>query len=122
MAMPRLASRSLTSSWRRRRVARTATSCRVQPPARRAAVASSGVMASDRADRPAPRRGLVGRILGDRYRVTNLVSAGANTLVADADDLALGRAVTIKLVRPDWAESAEFRRAFDHEMRKISAL
>lgn len=64
----------------------------------------------------------MGRILGDRYRVTNLVSAGANTLVADADDLALGRTVTIKLVRPDWAESAEFRRAFDHEMRKISAL
>ena len=37
---------------------------------------------------PTPiRRGLAGRVLGGRYRVTRMVSAGANTLIADAEDL-----------------------------------
>ena len=51
-------------------------------------------------DRPTEgtRRGLAGRVLGDRYRVTRMVSAGAHTLIADADDLQLDRAVTVKLV------------------------
>ena len=36
-------------------------------------------------------------------------SAGANALIVDAADIELDRPVTIKLVRPEWAESAEFR-------------
>ena len=72
---------------------------------------------------PTPiRRGLAGRVLGDRYRVTRMVSAGANTLIADAEDLEVERAVTVKLVRPEWAESEEFRGRFTAAMRKMSKL
>ena len=68
------------------------------------------------------RRGLVGRVLGERYRVTRMVSAGANALIVDAVDIELDRPVTIKLVRPEWAESAEFRDRFSAEMRTMSSL
>ncbi len=78
------------------------------------------------ADRPVgkteARRGLVGRVLGERYRVTRMVSAGANALIVDAVDIELDRPVTIKLVRPEWAESAEFRDRFSAEMRTMSSL
>ena len=68
------------------------------------------------------RRGLVGRVFGDRYRVSRVVSAGANTVIADADDLQLDRRVTMKFVRPEWAESAEFRRRFVRTMEVVSTL
>jgi serine/threonine-protein kinase len=78
------------------------------------------------ADRPAQgtqsRRGLVGRVIAERYRVTRMVAAGANALIVDAADMELDRPVTIKLVRPEWAESTEFRRTFAAEMRTVSAL
>ena len=75
-------------------------------------------------DRPTDgaRRGLAGRVLGGRYRVVRMVSAGANTLIADADDLELGRPVTVKLVRPEIAESEEFRRRFARTMRAMAKL
>ncbi|HEU4841198.1 MAG TPA: protein kinase, partial [Ilumatobacteraceae bacterium] len=68
------------------------------------------------------RRGLAGRVLGDRYRVERMVSAGATTLIADAEDTEVGRAVTVKLVRPEIAESPEFRRKFEATMRAMSKL
>ena len=78
------------------------------------------------ADQPAQgtqtRRGLVGRVIAERYRVTRMVAAGANALIVDAADHELDRPVTIKLVRPEWAESSEFRRTFAAEMRTVSAL
>jgi eukaryotic-like serine/threonine-protein kinase len=74
------------------------------------------------AERTQTRRGLVGRVIGERYRVTRMVAAGANALIVDAADLELDRPVTIKLVRPEWAESAEFRRRFAAEMRTTSSL
>ena len=61
-------------------------------------------------------------MLGERYRVTRMVSAGANALIVDAVDVELDRPVTIKLVRPEWAESAEFRERFSAEMRTMSSL
>ena len=61
-------------------------------------------------------------MIADRYRVTRMVAAGANALIVDAADMELDRPVTIKLVRPEWAESAEFRRTFAAEMRTVSAL
>jgi serine/threonine-protein kinase len=68
------------------------------------------------------RRGLVGRMLAGRYRVTRMVSAGANSLVVDADDTELERPVTVKLVRPEWAESPDFRRKFAAAMGSASKL
>jgi beta-lactam-binding protein with PASTA domain len=75
-------------------------------------------------DRPteAGRRGLAGRVLGGRYRVVRMVSAGASTLIADAEDLELGRPVTVKLVRPELAESEEFRSRYERTMKLVSKL
>jgi beta-lactam-binding protein with PASTA domain len=75
-------------------------------------------------DRPTEgaRRGLAGRVLGGRYRVTRMVSAGASTLIADAEDQELGRPVTVKLVRPELAESEEFRHRFARTMKVVSKL
>jgi serine/threonine-protein kinase len=61
-------------------------------------------------------------MLAGRYRVTRMVSAGANSLVVDADDVELERQVTVKLVRPEWAESADFRRTFATVMSSVSKL
>jgi len=79
-------------------------------------------MTDERPERTPPRRGLVGRLLGGRYRVTAMVSSGASTLIADADDTELHRQVTVKLVRPEWAEVPEFRQRFQAAMRTISGL
>ena len=68
------------------------------------------------------RRGLVGRVLGDRYRIVGVLSAGSSVLIADAEDLKLQRAVSIKLIRPEIAESAEFRRKFVATMRAMAKL
>jgi serine/threonine-protein kinase len=78
-------------------------------------------MSADR-QRTETRRGLVGRMLAGRYRVTRMVSAGANSLVVDADDTELERQVTVKLVRPEWAESPDFRRKFAAVMGSASKL
>ncbi len=43
-------------------------------------------------------------------------------MIADADDEQLGRQVTIKFVRPEWAESADFRRRFERTMQVMSTL
>ncbi|MET0325780.1 MAG: protein kinase, partial [Ilumatobacteraceae bacterium] len=80
-------------------------------------------MSADRpAERSGTRRGLAGRVLGDRYRIVRVTSAGANTLIADAEDLELDRPVTVKLIRPEWAESAPFRKRFVAQMRGMSSL
>ena len=68
--------------------------------------------ANDSPERPGSRRGLIGRVIGDRYRVTRVVAAGTDTVIVDADDAELQRPVTIKLIRPEWAESPEFRQRF----------
>src|SRR5829696_1459863 len=84
---------------------------RTQPPRMSAQGSSEGA-----------RRGLAGRVLGERYRVVRMVSAGSSTLIADAEDTELGRPVTVKLVRPEIAESAEFRRRFEATMRAMAKL
>lgn len=79
-------------------------------------------MSNDRPPATGKRKGLDGRVIAGRYRVTRTVAAGANTLIADAEDIELDRAVTIKLVRPELSESDEFRRAFRTNMETMAGL
>ena len=46
---------------------------------------------------------LVGRVLDDRYRIENVVTAGANTVITEAIDTEGNRPVTVKIVRPELA-------------------
>ncbi len=78
--------------------------------------------ANDSQERTGPRRGLVGRVIGERYRVTRVVSAGTDTVIVDADDAELHRPVTIKLVRPEWAAAPEFRQRFARAMKVMAKL
>jgi len=65
---------------------------------------------------------LEGRIIADRYRIANVVSAGANTVIAEAVDIEQDQPVTVKVVRPELAESAEFKRAFRRQAEVATAL
>ncbi len=66
--------------------------------------------------------GLEGRVLAGRYRVVNVVSAGANTIIADAFDVSADRPVTLKIVRPELSSSEEFRRDFRRAAEVATAL
>jgi len=61
-------------------------------------------------------------MIGGRYQVTRTVAAGANTLIADAQDIELDRQVTIKLVRPELSESEDFRRTFRKQMELMAGI
>ena len=78
--------------------------------------------ANDSPERTGPRRGLVGRVIGERYRVTRVVSAGTDTVIVDAEDGELNRPVTVKLVRPEWAAAPEFRQRFARAMKVMAKL
>jgi serine/threonine-protein kinase len=59
---------------------------------------------------------LVGRVLGDRYRIENVVTAGANTVITEAIDTEGNRPVTVKIVRPELAVTTAFRQAFRRQV------
>ena len=65
---------------------------------------------------------LVGRVLSDRYRLENVVSAGANTVITEAIDTELNRPVTVKIVRPELAVTSAFRQAFRRQVEVAMSL
>ena len=65
---------------------------------------------------------LLGSVFADRYRLSSLVSEGANTTVFDSVDEQNGRVVTVKLIRPEVSSSPAFRDRFDETMRGAAAL
>ncbi len=65
---------------------------------------------------------LVGRVLGDRFRIDNVVSAGANTVIAEAIDTEASRPVTVKIVRPELAVTSAFRQAFRRQVEVAMSL
>ncbi|MEV5704545.1 serine/threonine-protein kinase [Actinoallomurus sp. NPDC052274] len=61
-------------------------------------------------------------VLGDRYRLVERVAVGGQGEVWRAEDTALGRPVAVKLLRGEYADSAEFRQRFRLEARNAAAL
>ena len=55
---------------------------------------------------------LVGSLFAERYRLIRMASAGANTVIFDADDTASGRPVTLKIVLPGDGGVARVPRSF----------
>ncbi len=66
--------------------------------------------------------GLDGRLIAGRFRLDQVVSAGANTVIVDALDIETNQPVTVKLVRPELAASTEFRAAFRRHAEVAIAL
>jgi len=76
----------------------------------------------DRTDRPSGEfSSLEGRVLAGRYRIANIVSAGANTIIADSFDERTSQPVTVKVVRPALADE-EFRRVFGRVAARSAAV
>ena len=86
----------------------------------------SAAVAADTPDTPDPTpTGTsmpVGRVLGDRFRIDNVVSAGANTVIAEAIDTVASRPVTVKIVRPELAVTSAFRQAFRRQVEIAMSL
>jgi eukaryotic-like serine/threonine-protein kinase len=65
---------------------------------------------------------LVDRVLGGRYRIENVVNAGANTVITEAIDTEADRPVTLKIVRPELAVTSAFRQAFRRQIEVAMSL
>jgi serine/threonine-protein kinase len=64
----------------------------------------------------------VGRVLGDRYRLTRPLGTGASAHVYVAEDVSLRRRVAVKVLHPALAEDEGFLRRFQAEARVVAAL
>lgn len=78
-------------------------------------------MSIDSAGDGAGRRGLVGGLLAERYRIEAIVGRGGMATVYRATDEALDRTVAIKVFRDDLADADDVRRQRD-EIRLIAGL
>ncbi|MDR1450619.1 MAG: PASTA domain-containing protein [Propionibacteriaceae bacterium] len=65
---------------------------------------------------------MVGRVLGDRYKVTARVGRGGTAVVYRAQDLRLGRDVAVKIIREDMAVDSDNTKRFDREAKSIAQL
>jgi serine/threonine-protein kinase len=65
---------------------------------------------------------LIGKILGNRYRLIELIGEGGMALVYKAECSLLCRTVAIKILRPQYASDAEFVERFRREARAAASL
>lgn len=65
---------------------------------------------------------MIGTILGNRYRILEIVGEGGMALVYKAEDTLLNREVAIKVLRPQYASDAEFVERFRREAQSAASL
>ena len=63
-----------------------------------------------------------GRILADRYRLTEQIGMGGMAIVYKAEDLRTGHNVAVKVLRPEFNEDAEFVSRFQREAEAASKM
>ena len=61
-------------------------------------------------------------LLAGRYRLGSLIGAGGMATIYDAEDIALGRRVAVKLLQPQYASDPDFVARFEREARAIATL
>jgi eukaryotic-like serine/threonine-protein kinase len=69
-----------------------------------------------------PRAALVGRILGDRYRVLGRIGQGGMGTVYLCEHVTLGKRMAVKVLRPEFSSDEELVRRFQHEARAASQI
>jgi serine/threonine-protein kinase len=74
------------------------------------------------AETPAPHDFAIGSTLGGVYQIRHEISRGAFGVVYRAQDLALGRQVALKLLRPDLARDTEFVERFRTEAATLARI
>jgi eukaryotic-like serine/threonine-protein kinase len=65
---------------------------------------------------------MVGRVIGDRYGVTTLIGEGGMGEVYEAEHLAMGRLVAVKVLNPKRAQDREAISRLRHEARVAGTL
>ncbi len=65
---------------------------------------------------------MIGRVLGNRYRLLEVIGEGGMALVYKAECSLLCRIVAIKILRPQFASDAEFVERFRREARSAASL
>ncbi len=65
---------------------------------------------------------LIGRVLGDRYRLLTLVGTGASAQVYAAEDLALRRRVGVKVLHPALSGDPRFQKRFRNEAQNAAQM
>ncbi|HCF89768.1 MAG TPA: Stk1 family PASTA domain-containing Ser/Thr kinase [Firmicutes bacterium] len=65
---------------------------------------------------------MIGSILGNRYRILELVGEGGMALVYKAECSLLNREVAVKVLRPQYASDAEFVERFRREAQAAASL
>lgn len=65
---------------------------------------------------------MVGRVLGDRYRLDAAIGSGASATVYTADDLSLERRVAVKVLHRGLVEDARFAKRFRNEAKAVAQL
>jgi serine/threonine-protein kinase len=65
---------------------------------------------------------MVGRVLGDRYRLVAPVGTGASATVYTADDLSLERRVAVKVLHQGLIQDARFAKRFHNEAKAVAQL
>src|SRR5512147_1736713 len=66
--------------------------------------------------------GLIGLILGDRYRLLSRIGEGGMGTVYLAEHVALGKRVAVKVLRPEYSRDEELVRRFEQEARAASQV
>jgi serine/threonine-protein kinase len=65
---------------------------------------------------------LVGRVLGDRYRVLSRLGQGGMGSIYLAEHVTLGKRMAVKVLRPEYSHDAELVDRFQHEARAASQI
>jgi serine/threonine protein kinase len=71
---------------------------------------------------PLPSAGLAGRVIGERYGVTSLIGEGGMGVVYEAEHLAIGKLVAVKVLHPRHAQDREAVSRLRHEARVAGTL
>src|SRR5512137_963521 len=66
--------------------------------------------------------GLVGRTLGDRYRILERIGEGGMGTVYLCEHVALGKRMAVKVLRPEFSSDEELVRRFQQEARAASQI
>jgi serine/threonine-protein kinase len=83
---------------------------------------SAGIPAVPPARPPALTAGLSGRVIGDRYGVTAVIGEGGMGVVYEAEHLAIGKLVAVKVLHPRHAKDPEAISRLRHEARVAGTL
>lgn len=65
---------------------------------------------------------LVGQVLEGKYRVCGIIGQGGMGTVYEAEHVAIGRRVALKVLRPEQVQKKEAVSRFEHEVRVVSAI